>query len=393
VSRYAYRAAATDGRMVAGSLSATDVAAAAAMLRVKGLFALELSEQVAATGGRPASRRQLAIVFRSLAALVGAGVPLEKALAATLPSATGPLVPALERWRQALHEGASLSGAMAEPAGFIPPVVVGMLRAGERGSQLDLALEQVAGHLEQEAELRARVGQALAYPMLVAGAGVISVAVIATLVLPKFALLLSDLGQHLPPTTRLLLDLSDFLRRDGLWLLIAGAASVAALISWLRTPLGAAWATAQLLELPLIGPLRLSLATARLGRALGAMLRTGLPILAALDAARDAIGDTTLAARVGRARERVAGGATLTSALEHEAACAPGALPVLAVGEASGQLALMATRAGDLAADEAARRLATLVSLLEPALIVAFGGMVAFVAAALLQAVYALRPV
>lgn len=393
MSRYLYRAAATDGRMVAGALSATDAPAAAATLQMQGLFALELREETSVGGTRPAGRRQLAIVFRSLTALVGAGVPLEKALAATLPIASGQLVPAVERWRQALHEGASLSSAMAAPAGLIPPVVLGMLRAGERGSQLDLALDQVASHLEQEAELRAQVRQALAYPMLVAGAGLISVGVIATLVLPKFALLLSDLGQQLPPATRLLLSLSDVLHLYGVWLLIGGAAATAALISWLRTPGGAAWGTAQLLELPLIGPLRLSLATARLCRALGAMLRTGLPILAALDAAGDAVGDATVATRLGRARERVAGGATLTTALEHESACAAGALPVLAVGEASGQLALMATRAGNLAAEEAARRLTTLVSLLEPALIVTFGGMVAFVAAALLQAVYAFRPV
>jgi type II secretory pathway component PulF len=393
VTRYSYRAALTDGRVTSGALSAPDSATAAMLLREQHLFALELHEMAHAVGHRPASRQQLAIVFRSLAALVGAGVPLEKALAATLPIASGPLVPALEQWRQGLHEGASLATAMAEPAGMLPPVILGMLRAGERGSQLDLALDQVATHLEQEAELRARVRQALAYPMLVAGAGVISVAVIATLVLPKFALLLSDLGQHLPPATRLLLALSDILRLYGIWLLIGGAAAVAAVISWLRSPSGAAWGTAQLLELPIIGPLRLSLATARLGRALGAMLRTGLPILPALDAAHEAVGDATVAARLGRARERVAGGATLTSALEAEFACAPGALPVLAVGETSGQLALMATRAGDLAAEESARQLGTLVSLLEPALIVAFGGMVAFVAAALLQAVYALRPV
>lgn len=393
MSRFSYRAAASDGRVVAGFVNAIDATAAAVALRVQGVFALELREEAAATSVRPANRQQLAIVFRSLAALVGAGVPLERALAATLPIASGPLVVALERWRQALHEGAALSSAITEPEGLIPPVVVGMLRAGERGSQLDLALAQVAAHLEQEAELRSRVRQALAYPALVAGAGVISVLVIVTLVLPKFALLLSDLGQHLPPATRLLINLSNLLQHYGLWVLIGGGAAIAGLINWLRTPAGAQWGAAQQLELPLIGPLRLSLATARLGRALGAMLRTGLPILAALDAALDAVGDATVAARLGRARERVAGGATLTSALQAESACAPGALPVLAVGESSGQLALMATRAGDLAADEAARRLGTLVSLLEPALIVAFGGMVAFVAAALLQAVYALRPV
>src|SRR5204863_5416826 len=94
-----------------------------------------------------------------------------------------------------------------------PGLVIGMVRAGERGSQLGSALEQVAAHLEQEAELVARVRQALTYPLLLAGAGVASVIVITTVVIPRFAAILGDLGQQLPPATRLLLDMSQLLTR------------------------------------------------------------------------------------------------------------------------------------------------------------------------------------
>jgi type II secretory pathway component PulF len=392
VSQYAYRAVRLDGQSVSGILAASDPADATAALRAQGLFALELRAEFANGTTRPAKKRELAIVFRSLAALVGAGVPLERALAASAPLAGASLAPHLERWRRGLHEGASLSSALAAPPGVIPPVVLGVIRAGERGSQLDLALEQVATHLEQEAELRGRVRQALAYPILVAGAGLISVGVITVLVLPKFAGLLNDLGQQLPPTTRFLLGVSAVIQRDWLFLLIGTSALLSAVVAWSKTPLGLLWWSEHLLALPVVGPLRMALATARLARALGAMLQTGLPILPALDAAADAVGDPTVATRLRRARERVAGGEPLSSALEQESACAPAALPVLSVGEASGQLALMASRAGDLAASDAERRLTTLVGLLEPALIVGFGGMVAFVAAALLQAVYSLRP-
>jgi len=392
VNPYRYRAARSDGRTVTGVLAAADPAGATSALHAQGLFALDIAVEQSALTTRPAGKRELAIVFQSLAALVGAGVPLERALAATQALAGAALAPHLDRWRQALHEGASLSSALSEPAGLMPPVVLGVIRAGERGSQLDLALEQVASHLEQEAELRSRVRQALAYPMLVAGAGLISIGVITVLVLPKFAALLHDLGQQLPPATRFLLGLSSLVQQDWLYLLVGGISVLSAGLAWSGTPPGAAWWSRQLLALPVLGELRLALGTARLTRALGAMLRTGLPILPALDAAAEAVGDVTLAGRLRRARERVAGGEPLSAALQHEAACAPSALPVLAVGEASGQLALMATRAGDLAAKDAERRLTTLVGLLEPALIVGFGGMVAFVAAALLQAVYSLRP-
>jgi type II secretory pathway component PulF len=377
---------------VSGVLAAPDASAATAALYRQGLFALELVAERSDTTTRPAGKPELAIVFRSLAALVGAGVPLERALAATHVLGGAALAPQLDRWRQALHEGTSLSTALSEPAGLIPPVVLGLIRAGERGSQLDLALEQVANHLEQEAELRSRVRQALAYPMLVAGAGVVSIGVITVLVLPKFAALLRDLGQQLPAATRLLLGFSSLIQQDWLSLLIGSSASVAGVAAWSRTPAGTAWWSRQLLAFPVLGELRMALATARLTRALGALLRTGLPILPALDAAAEAVGDATVSKRLRRARERVAGGEALSTAMQHESACSSSALPLLAVGEASGQLALMASRAGDLAAKDAERRLTTLVALLEPMLIVGFGGMVAFVAAALLQAVYSLRP-
>ena len=123
------------------------------------------------------------------------------------------------------------------------------------------------------------------------------------------------------------------------------------------------------------------------------MLCAGLPLLPALDAAREATGSPACSERLAKARERVARGERLTTALEQETALIPSALQLIAVGETSGQLGPMASRAGDLAAQEAERGLKTLVLLLEPTLIVVFGGLVAFVAAALLQAVYGLRAV
>src|SRR5207253_4584697 len=147
-----------------------------------------------------------------------------------------------------------------------------------------------------------------------------------------------------------------------------------------------------LLTAPIVGPVRLALATARIARALAGMLAAGMPLLASLDAAGEAAGDGAAAARLARARERVASGAPLAATLEREGALAPSALQLIQVGESSGRLADMARRGGDLAALEAERGLKTLVTLVEPALIIAFGGLVAFVAAALLQAVYSIRP-
>jgi len=319
-------------------------------------------------------------------------VPLERAVAATEPLAAGPLQRTLAVARERLREGGTFSSALAAGRGVVPGLVLGMVRAGERGSQLGAALEQIATHLEQEADLVARVRQALAYPLLLAVAGVASMLVITAVVIPRFAAVLADLDQQLPPATRALLGVSQLLTRFWIPLLLIAAAASWALIEWVRRPEGRKRLHEFLLKLPFVGAVRRALATARVMRALGGMLRAGMPLLPALDAARDAAGDLAIGARLERARERVVQGTALATALEREDALSRSALQLVVVGESSGRVAEMALGAGNLAAQEAERGLRTLVTALEPALIVAFGGMVAFTAAALLQAVYSLRP-
>jgi type II secretory pathway component PulF len=147
-----------------------------------------------------------------------------------------------------------------------------------------------------------------------------------------------------------------------------------------------------LLRFPIIGSLRLAIASARASRTLGALLGTGTPALAALEIAREAAGDAAVATRIAAARGRVAEGQGLTAALESTGALTANAIQLAAIGEGSGRLPALLAKAAELDDREAERRLKALVSLLEPGLILVFAGLVAFVAAALLQAVYALRP-
>lgn len=392
MSAYSYRAARQDGAIITGAIEAESDGQAANTLASRGLFAIALSPALEAQRA-VASRRDLAIVFRGIAALVSSGVPLERAVAAAEPLGSPSLRETLVAARQRLREGAGLASALAVGRGVVPSLVIGMVRAGERGSQLGSALEQVAAHLEQEADLIARVRQALTYPLLLAGAGFASVLVITTVVVPRFAAILGDLGLQLPVATRLLLGTSELLSRFWIPLLLIGVALTWASLDWIRRPAGRKQVDEALLRLPLIGTVRHSLATARVMRALGGTLRSGMPLLPALDSAREAAGDLAIAERLTRSRERVVQGSGLGAALEREAAITPSALQLIVVGESSGRVAEMALNAGNLAAQEAERGLRTLVTALEPALIVAFGGLVAFTAAALLQAVYSLRPV
>src|SRR5947209_4793833 len=164
MSSYRYQAARPDGALVTGLLDAASAREATGTLTERGLFPIALAPTEADEHRPTASRRELAIAFRSVAVLVGAGVPLEQAVKASEGVASGRLRETLAEARGRLREGQSFAAALALGRGVVPPVALGMIRAGERGSALAGALEQVANQLEQEAELVGRVRQALAYP-------------------------------------------------------------------------------------------------------------------------------------------------------------------------------------------------------------------------------------
>src|SRR2546426_1477351 len=303
---YRYGAARPDGALVQGTLDAASADQASAAVTELGLFPLALVPAAAGDTEKPAaSRRDLAIVFRSIAALVSAGVPLERAVAASEPLARGALRETLGATRSRLREGQGFAQALSAGRGAVPGVVLGMIRAGERGSQLGPALEQVATHLEQEAELVARVRQALAYPLLLGVVGTASVLVIGTVIVPRFAELLGDMGQDLPVATQLLLTGSALVSRFWFLLLPLALASIWLVLEAVKRPAIRRWIDETLITVPGLGSIRQALATTRVVRALGGMLRAGMPLLPALQGAREAAGDVAVAARLDRARERV----------------------------------------------------------------------------------------
>lgn len=391
-TRFRFEAVRSDGGRVRGVLELASETEAAALLSARGLFPVRIEPAADRSGWqwrRPSARIQ-ATVFRSLASLVEAGVPLDKALHATAAVASDRLRPVVERVGTRVREGSSLGAALAAEEGTFSGVTIGLVRAGERGVGLDTALAQVATQVEREAETTARIRGALAYPLLLAGVGTLSVGVIVIFVVPRFVALLADVGQALPPATRLLIALSTAVRHFGLVLAAAGAGAgvlLGRLVHERREP----WHR-WLLTLPLVGRLRHAFASSRVCRTLGALLGTGTPALPALAIAAEAAGDAAVSARLARARGLVAEGAALSTALSSTRAVTHGALQLITIGEGAGRLPSLLEKAAELEERDAERRLRTLVTFLEPALILAFAGLVAFVAAALLQAVYSLRP-
>jgi general secretion pathway protein F len=390
---FRYRGAYVDGRLERGRLAAPNRGAALRALADRGIHPIEVAAEESAGSSRltlPVA--DLALTLRVLADMLDAGIPLTRALqlletvvpprvAAVLPSVLG-----------AVREGYGFGAALARADVHVPPEIAGIIAAGERGSGLAAAIREAALLCEDSATTRAALRSALAYPALLAVAGVASLGLLVGVVLPRFAAILADLGQSLPATTRLVLWAGEVARVVALPAL--GATIVGAVLwrVWTASAAGRRRWQAFLLRLPIVGDLRLGAAGARLCSSLAALLTSGVPLVAALRSAAATTGDGEIAARLLLARADVEHGGRFSDALARHGAGSVFVQRLVRAGEESGRMAPMLAHASRLERDRVLRRVRGAVRLLEPAMIVGFGGVVALVAAALLQALYSVRP-
>ena len=393
LTRYAYRAARGDGTIERGIVSADTRDDAARTLSTQGLWTVGIEPAPSFVGARSrVSAADGALGLRVLATLLDSGLPVGRALASMqelVPASWNVALPAIAR---AVREGAPLGVALQESELGLPPVVVGIVRAGEAGSGLARAVARGSELMEESAATRAAIRAALVYPLILAIAGSISIAVLVDVVIPRFAAILADLGQALPPTTRLVMQLSFMFRAATLPAIAGILILLGAWRAWVGTPSGKARWHAMLLRLPLIGGVRRSAASAHVCTSLAALLESGVPLSRSLTYAARASGDAAITRRLEAAREAVIAGQAPSVAFTQHDALTPVVSKLARAGEETGALAAMLAHAGRLEAERATRRVRSALQLLEPLLIVAFGGIVALVAAALLQAIYSVRP-
>jgi type II secretory pathway component PulF len=327
--------------------------------------------------------------MRTVATLLSAGMPLDRALDFAASNAGEPHVAAA--WRAVLTDvqsGVSFAESMRKQELF-GTFAAAIVRAGEESGQLDSALARLADHFERTNELVAQLRGALLYPLLMGVVSGVGVVVLLAFVVPRFVAMLADVGGTLPLSTRVLVGASAVVTR-GWWiwgplvlLVVFGARQ------WLMSPTNRRRWHAVRLKLPVSGPVEAMVQTARFARALGLLLRSGTPILTALRLARDVVRNDALAAGIDEAVAAVGRGDRVAASLAGH--LPPLAVQLLAAGEESGSLDAMCERVADVYDGDVQRSLRTLVRLVEPALIVTFGLVVGFIALAMLQAMYSIN--
>ena len=393
---FTYRAAHQDGRIERGTITAPNRDAAAESLTHRGLWTLDLREQLGvrsrASGRRRLPASQLALGLRVLADLLEAGLPVTRTLSTFEELAPPAWRAALPAIRESVRQGKSLGASLGEASVAIPREIIGIIQAGEAGSGLGAAMRRAADLAEDAASARAALLAALAYPCILAVAGTVAIGLLVGAVLPRFAAILADVGQTLPPTTRAVLAIAAAIRSGGLTIIVVAAIGVLVWRTAVGTPRGRrAWHDL-LLRVPLLGSLRRSAATSRTCGTLAALLESGVSIAVALPHAARASGDASLSARLRSTREDVVHGARLSRALVNHDAATPTVTRLVRAGEESGRLAGMLAHAARLEREQVVGQTKAIIRFLEPSLIIVFGGVVAFVAAALLQALYSIHP-
>ncbi|MFP6662939.1 MAG: type II secretion system inner membrane protein GspF [Deltaproteobacteria bacterium] len=391
---FAYQGLNDSGHKVNGIVEADSAKGARTKLRLQGVFPTEVEEgeteaKRARSGEARITPTELALVSRQLATLMAARIPVVECLEAVGEQTDRPGVERiLSHIRDAVTQGSALGDAMAEHPASFPPLFVGMVRAGEAAGALDLVLERLALYSESQVQLQARVRNALAYPVLMFTVAGGIVFFLLSFVVPKVTKIFANQHESLPLPTRFLLAISNSLA-EWWWLVVALLASaIIAAMTALRRPGGRLWLDHKLLTLPVLGPLFTRIAVGRFSRTLATLLSGGIPLLEALELASNTSGNTALGAAVELARIGVREGGNLSELLRDTGLFPPLLVRMIAVGERSGELEPMLIRVADAYEQEVEGALATLTSILEPAMIVVMGGLVLFIVLAVLLPIF-----
>ena len=377
------------GRTRTGQLTAADEVAAREVLERRRLAAIRLSPGKARAGsaglfGGRLDGRSLALVTRQLATLV-AVAPLEEALRTIAVQAEKPAVrTALMGVHGGVLEGYRLSDAMARQDRAFPPLYRAMVAAGEGSGALPSILERLADLLERDQQAQSKVTAALIYPAVLAATALLVVLALMTFVVPKVVDQFESMGQTLPLLTRLVIGTSDAIRSYGLVMLLVLVVAGFLAARALRRPDIRMQADALMLRLPILGRLTRDLHAARLARTLSTMIASGLPILEGLQITAPTIHNHVLRQATGDMAEMIREGGALSSAMRKVAVFPPLLVYMTASGENSGRVELMLGRAAEYMEREFATFTAVALSLLEPAIIILMGGLVAVIVLSIL---------
>ena len=404
---FTYEAMNSVGQPVKGDVEAGSADEAIAKVRAMGNFPTKLKEKAARRGAgdrKAAGARQQAGVrstrrvagsvsvkkltqlTRQLATLVDAGLPILRSLRILeQQQKPGMLRVAIRLVAEDVEGGATLSEAMGRHPKAYDRLYVNMVRAGELGGVLDVILQRLADFMAKSQALKRKVIGAMIYPVVVITFAVLIVVGIMMFVIPQFEDIFKDMGSKMPAITRMLLHISNWIKAEFGWIYILFTPVVIFLtFKLLKLSEGGRYFVDNLkLHTPILGRIVGKTAVARFSRTLGTLLTAGVPILEAINITRETSGNEVFARALGRVHDGIREGENFAEPLRQARVVEPMVVNMVDVGEETGELDQMLTKVADTYDDEVETLVASMVSLLEPIMVITLGVIVGFIVVAL----------
>ncbi len=401
---WAYKGIGPSGKTVTGVRDADTPKLIRALLRKEGVVVtdVEASKQgggKAAAAGKGLSKEvdlgailggvkkaDVAAFTRQLATLLKAGIALAESLG-TLFEQTDNVrlkVP-IGEVRTAVNEGSSFADALSKHPKIFDELFVSMVRAGEVAGNLDEVLDRLADFLDGAQKLKSKVQAAMVYPVIMLVVGAVIMAVLMIAVIPEITKMFTAQGKTLPWNTRLLIFGADTLRNHFLLVVLFWVGTIWGFRRWIKSTSGRPVWHRFTLKIPMVGDLARKINVARFSRTLSTMLTAGVPMLRALETAKEILSNVVLKKAIDDAKQAVTEGESLAVTLKRSGQFPAMMTHMIAVGERAGQLEQMLERIAETYENEVDMRLTRLTALLEPLMLVAMGGSVAFVVFSILQ--------
>ena len=395
------RLASPNGQIVEGVYSADTEARLRHELEEKGLYVLSLQPKGAIAGVSlhlPSKRRiparEFLVFNQELATLLKAGMPLVQSLDLLKRRVESPFFRTLlEDVHEKVRSGTAMSDAFASHGDLIPRVYTASLLAGERSGSLDTVLRRYVEYARVIATIRRKTISALVYPAILITLALALVAVIILKVVPAFSDFYVSFGAELPLVTRIIVGVSDVVRGQFVFILITLGALIAAAILWIKQPGHRSRLDRWVLRVPLIGPIAAKFATSQMARTLATLLGGGLPLATALEIASRSIGNQYMAGQLDIVNTRVREGESFAAALESRRVFPEVAVKMAEVGESTGALQEMLNTVADFFDEEISTNMERFITLVEPALLVIMGVVIAGLLLALYMPLFQLSSV
>jgi general secretion pathway protein F len=379
-----------------GVIDAADKKTAIEKLKNQGMIPLEVipprDRSILAAFRLKTSKVDVQAFTAELSTLLAAGLPLDRGLGILAEiSESRAMKEMVQALLKSVREGNSFSDSLQKHPDVFPRIYVNMIRAGEAGGVLDVVLERLNEFLESSKELRDNVFSAMIYPMILVVTGGISIIVLLTFVLPRFSVIFDELGSAIPLSTQILLATSELLKSYGWVFLVLLVAAWFMAKAYIATERGRnSW---DALKLWLMKDLIIKLETARFCRTLGTLLAGGVPLLQALNNAREVIGNCIIASSVEAVSKGAKEGKGLSGPLSQAGFFPPLALSMIKVGEESGQLDQMLIKIAITYEKILKQAVKRFMAILEPAMILIMGLIIGFIVISMLLAVFSIADI